>query len=67
MAFPHVASLVLYLKGLKGLESPKEVTDRLVELATPDIITDPSTGSPTRLPLTVLRSRQWRTWNVDGL
>lgn len=49
MACPHVAGLVLYLKGLEGLASPQEVTDRLLELATPDVVTDPGTGSPNAL------------------
>lgn len=49
MACPHVAGLVLYLKSLEGLESPKAITDRLIELATPDVITDPGSGSPNAL------------------
>lgn len=49
MACPHVAGLVLYLKGLEGLATPKETTDRILELATMDVITDPGTGSPNAL------------------
>lgn len=49
MACPHVAGLVLYLKALESLSSPQAVTDRLLELATPDVITDPGSGSPNTL------------------
>lgn len=49
MATPHVAGLVLYLKALEGLASPAEVTDRIVELATTDVVQSPGTGSPNRL------------------
>lgn len=49
MACPHVAGLALYLKGLEGLASPGEVADRIVELATEDVVGSPGTGSPNRL------------------
>lgn len=49
MAVPHVAGLVCYLRGLEGgLGTPKEVTDRIIELATPDVVKD-TRGSPNLL------------------
>lgn len=49
MAAPLVAGLVCYLRGLEGgLGTPKEVTDRILELAIPDVVTDPK-GSPNLL------------------
>lgn len=49
MAAPFVAGLVCYLRGLEGgLGTPKEVTDRILELAIPDVVTDPK-GSPNLL------------------
>ncbi|SPO03721.1 related to Alkaline protease 1 [Cephalotrichum gorgonifer] len=49
MATPHIAGLVLYLKSLEGLGSPKATTDRLIALATSGVISDPGTGSPNKL------------------
>ena len=49
MACPHVAGLALYLKGLEGLESPESVADRIVELATEDVVGSPGLLSPNRL------------------
>lgn len=49
MAVPHVAGLVCYLRGLEGgLGTPKEVTDRIIELAIPDVVKD-ARGSPNLL------------------
>ncbi|KAL2875241.1 hypothetical protein SGCOL_009531 [Colletotrichum sp. CLE4] len=49
MAAPLVAGLVCYLRGLEGgFGTPKEVTDRILELAIPDVVGDPK-GSPNLL------------------
>ncbi|KZL66739.1 alkaline serine protease Alp1 [Colletotrichum tofieldiae] len=49
MAAPLVAGLVCYLRGLAGdFGTPKEVTDRILELAIPDVVGDPK-GSPNLL------------------
>lgn len=40
MASPHVAGLVSYLRGLEGLSSAAAVKARVLELATPDRVTD---------------------------
>ncbi|KAK7710181.1 hypothetical protein SLS64_002294 [Diaporthe eres] len=49
MATPLVAGLVCYLRGLEGgFGTPKEVTDRILELAIPDVVADPK-GSPNLL------------------
>ncbi|OLN89779.1 Alkaline protease 1-like protein 2 [Colletotrichum chlorophyti] len=49
MAAPLVAGLVCYLRGLESnLGSPKEVTDRILEMAIRDVVTDPK-GSPNLL------------------
>ncbi|KAG6368478.1 hypothetical protein INS49_002687 [Diaporthe citri] len=49
MATPLVAGLVCYLRGLEGgFGTPKEVTDRILELAIPDVVADPE-GSPNLL------------------
>ncbi|KAF9697838.1 hypothetical protein EKO04_004302 [Ascochyta lentis] len=40
MASPHVAGLVSYLRGLEGLSSASAVKARVLELATPDRVTD---------------------------
>lgn len=49
MATPLVAGLVCYLRGLGGgFGTPKEVTDRILELAIPDVVADPK-GSPNLL------------------
>ncbi|KAI3546966.1 alkaline serine protease Alp1 [Colletotrichum melonis] len=49
MAAPLVAGLVCYLRALEGgLVTPKEVTDRILELAIPDVVGDPK-GSPNLL------------------
>ncbi|KAI1807560.1 subtilisin-like protein [Daldinia bambusicola] len=51
MAAPHVAGLVLYLKGLEkeGLDRPAEAVARVKELATADVVVDAGTGSPNLL------------------
>lgn len=49
MAAPHVAGLALYLKALEGLEKPEEVADRIVELATEDVVENAGLLSPNRL------------------
>lgn len=48
MACPHVAGLALYLIGLgnETLSSPKAVTDRIKELATPDVVVNATVGAP---------------------
>ncbi|KKY39219.1 putative alkaline proteinase [Diaporthe ampelina] len=49
MSSPLVAGLVCYLRGLGGgFGTPKEVTDRILELAIPDAVADPM-GSPNLL------------------
>lgn len=49
MATPLVAGLVCYLRGLEGgFGTPKEVADRILELAIPDVVADPK-GSPNLL------------------
>ncbi|KAJ0122465.1 proteinase [Diaporthe amygdali] len=49
MASPLVAGLVCYLRGLEaGLVTPKEVTDRILQLAIPGAVADPM-GSPNLL------------------
>lgn len=49
MATPLVAGLVCYLRALEGgLESPKEVGDRVLELALKGVVGDPR-GSPNLL------------------
>lgn len=49
MATPLVAGLVCYLRAKEGgLGTPKEVTDRILELALRDVVTDPK-GSPNLL------------------
>lgn len=40
-ASPQVAGLVCYLRALEGLTTIEEVTDRIEELATKDVITNP--------------------------
>lgn len=49
MACPHVAGLALYLKALEGLESPESVAERIVGLATEDVVGSPGEQSPNRL------------------
>ncbi|WYZ46576.1 hypothetical protein EsH8_IX_000801 [Colletotrichum jinshuiense] len=49
MAAPLVAGLVCYLRGLEGgFATPKQVTDRILELALPGVVGDPK-GSPNLL------------------
>ncbi|WQF89782.1 Putative peptidase S8 propeptide/proteinase inhibitor I9 [Colletotrichum destructivum] len=49
MAAPLVAGLVCYLRGLAGgFGTPKQVTDRILELAIPDVVGDPK-NSPNLL------------------
>lgn len=49
MATPLVAGLVCYLRALEGgLGSPKEVTDRILQLALRGVVSDPK-GSPNLL------------------
>jgi oryzin len=48
MATPHIVGLSLYLFALEGLSSPAEVTARIKELATPDVLTNVA-GSPNAL------------------
>lgn len=49
MAAPLVAGLVCYLRALEqGLDTPAAVTARIIELAIPDVVTDPK-GSPNLL------------------
>lgn len=49
MASPLVAGLVCYLRGLEaGLVTPKQVTDRILQLAIPGAVADPM-GSPNLL------------------
>ncbi|KAI8301236.1 Alkaline protease 1 [Colletotrichum sp. SAR11_59] len=49
MAAPLVAGLVCYLRGLEsGLGTPDAVTNRILELAIPDVVGDPK-GSPNLL------------------
>lgn len=49
MATPLVAGLVCYLRGLeKGLVTPKQATDRVLQLALKDVVGDPR-GSPNLL------------------
>ncbi|KAF2641137.1 subtilisin-like protease-like protein [Massarina eburnea CBS 473.64] len=45
MASPHVAGLVSYIRGLEGPLSAEAVKARVLELATPDIITDPKNST----------------------
>lgn len=40
MASPHVAGLVSYLRGLEGLSSAADIKARVLELATPNRVTD---------------------------
>ncbi|KAL2819406.1 subtilisin-like protein [Aspergillus granulosus] len=40
MATPHIVGLSLYLMALEGLSSPGDVTARIKELATPDVLTN---------------------------
>jgi oryzin len=40
MASPHVAGLVSYLRGLEGYSSAADVKARVLELATPDRVSD---------------------------
>lgn len=40
MAAPHVAGLVSYLRGLEGASSAADIRARVLELATPDLVTD---------------------------
>ena len=40
MASPHVAGLVSYLRGLEGMSSAAAIKARVLELATPDRVTD---------------------------
>ncbi|KAK6957976.1 hypothetical protein Daesc_000768 [Daldinia eschscholtzii] len=50
MASPHVAGLVLYLKGLEmGLDWPAKTVARVKELATADVVIDAGSGSPNLL------------------
>jgi hypothetical protein len=49
MASPHVAGVVaLYLKG-KPTATPAQVATWLINMATPDVVLYPGTGSPNRL------------------
>ena len=41
MATPHVTGLALYLKALEGLRTPKDVTDRILGLATKGVVQNP--------------------------
>ena len=49
MATPHISGLVLYLQGLEGLATPTDIVNRIVALATSDVISDPGSGSPNKL------------------
>jgi len=49
MACPHVAGLSIYLRAYEGLKTPAEVTSRLIELATGDVVKSAGTGSPNKL------------------
>lgn len=48
MATPHIVGLSLYLIALEGLSSPGDVTSRIRELATQDVLSNVS-GSPNAL------------------
>lgn len=45
MATPHVSGLVLYLKALEGLTDAKATIDRVVSLATSDVVRNPGRNS----------------------
>jgi oryzin len=47
-AAPVVAGLALYLQTLEGLGTPNEVTARIIELSTKDVVTE-AMGSQNRL------------------
>lgn len=47
-ASPHVAGLATFLMAREGLAGRGAVHDRLVELATPDLVKGPN-GSPNRI------------------
>lgn len=47
-ASPHVAGLATFLMAREGLASRGAVHDRLIELATPDMVKGPN-GSPNRI------------------
>lgn len=49
MASPHVAGLVLYLRGLEGLETADAVTNRVKKLASKGLVKNPGAGSPNLL------------------
>lgn len=49
MASPHVAGLVLYLRGLEGLETADAVSDKIKQLASKDMIKNIGAGSPNLL------------------
>lgn len=49
MATPHVAGLSLYLKGKEGLDSPAELTKKILSLATKGVVRDGGSGSPNLL------------------
>lgn len=49
MASPHVAGLVLYLRGLESLETADAVTNRIKKLASKGLVKNPGAGSPNLL------------------
>lgn len=49
MASPHVCGLAAYLMAYEGLTSPSAVINRIIELSTADVVTNPGSGSSNRL------------------
>ncbi|EGP86979.1 subtilisin-like protease, partial [Zymoseptoria tritici IPO323] len=49
MACPHVAGLAAYIIGLEGTRTPAALGERLIELATKDVIVAAGAGSPNAL------------------
>ncbi len=49
MAAPHVTGAAVLYKEADPAATPQEIEDRLVDGATPDVLTGLGTGSPDRL------------------
>ncbi|ANZ37615.1 serine protease [Lentzea guizhouensis] len=49
MATPHVVGAAAVFLGSSPTATPQQVRDALVENATPDVVTNPGTGSPNKL------------------
>ncbi|EEP78436.1 hypothetical protein UREG_03282 [Uncinocarpus reesii 1704] len=57
-AAPHVVGLVAYLMSLETFTSPAAVARRVIQLAIPNLVKNPGTGSPNRLAYNGIQERR---------